>query len=204
MGVPLAPSWIQPFFAFSAVLFKFEVVIYHKEIAEMIMGMAFSLLTGGLFLEALRNIRKIFVKETYFATGALLSVLTMTGLFMTFGPSNIFHQRYAFHVMAVDDYPERGMYAQAIKVFNQRIPRELAPGLPLEGRVRETIGFSNTEYHRSTDSSAANVLEGKPNGLFEPGYNRNRIPRSLLRGAFIPLCLKKFPHHNRRKLRHGL
>ncbi|MCD4781641.1 MAG: hypothetical protein K8S27_13990 [Candidatus Omnitrophica bacterium] len=46
-------------------------------------------------------------------------------------------------------------------LFNRKNSPELAPGLPPEGRVRENMGFSNTEFHRSMDSTVANFLEGK-------------------------------------------
>lgn len=70
-------------------------------------------------------------------------------------------------------------------LFNQKNSSELAPGLSPEGKVRETIGFSNTEFLRSKDSSGASFIKGKQEGLLKSSSNRNRIPRSLLRGEFI-------------------
>jgi hypothetical protein len=64
----------------------------------------------------------------------------------------------------------------------ERIPRELAPRLPPEGRARETMSFSNLEFHRSKDASGANFIEGKLKGLLKSNYNRNRIPRQLAAG----------------------
>ena len=41
------------------------------------------------------------------------------------------------------------------KLFNRENSSELAPGLPSEGRARETMGFSNSGYNSDTSQLAA-------------------------------------------------
>lgn len=115
IGIPLVAREFYPYFILGFIVKLFDVIIAHGEIGELFLGIAFFLVANDMFCRFTpqANLHPIL---RWHGTRLLVAV-TATVLLTILGPQDTYALKRRLHASAITEYPKRGLYRQAQKIF---------------------------------------------------------------------------------------
>lgn len=115
IGIPLIARRFYPYFILGFIVKLFDVIITHGEMGELFLGIAFFLVANDMFCRFTpqANLHPIL---RWHGTGLLVTV-TAAAFLAILRPQDIDGLKQRMHASAITEYPKRGLYRQAQKIF---------------------------------------------------------------------------------------